>query len=82
MINEQPDFSEMTEEEKKAYEEYSKALNDDRDALMLEKAKEYIASDETVFFAVGLAHLLDNETGLVKTLTEAGYTVELVEYGA
>ena len=80
MINEQPDFSEMTEEEKKAYEEYIKALNDDRDALMLEKAKEYIASGETVFFAVGLAHLLDNETGLVKTLAEAGYTVELVEY--
>ena len=80
MINEPADTTDMTEEEIKAYEEYTKALAADRDALMLEKAEEYLASGKTVFYAVGLAHLLDEETGLLKTLAEAGYTVELVEY--
>lgn len=47
---------------------------------MVEKAKEYLENkEETVFFAVGLAHLL-SETGLVDSLREAGYTVTLVEY--
>ena len=40
----------------------------------------FCSSGKTVFYAVGLAHLLDEETGLLKTLAEAGYTVELVEY--
>ena len=79
-INEPDDFTGMTDDQIDAYEEYEKALTDDRDALMLEKAKEYLASGETVFYAVGLAHLLDEDTGLLKTLDEAGYTVELVEY--
>ena len=45
----------------------------------LETAISYLESEETVFFAVGLAHLLVDE-GLVDTLREAGYTVELVTY--
>lgn len=80
IINEPADFTGMTDEQIAAYEEYTKAITDDRDALMLEKAKEYLASGETVFYSVGLAHLLDKETGLLNTLEEAGYTVELVEY--
>ncbi len=80
LINEPADFTGMSDDQIAAYEEYTKALQDDRDALMLTKAEEYIASGETVFFAVGLAHLLDEDTGLIKTLDEAGYTVELVEY--
>lgn len=79
-VNEEPDFKGMSDEEIKAYEEYTKALTDDRDELMLKKAKEYIASGETVFVAVGLAHLLDEETGLLNALEDAGYTVEQVEY--
>ena len=51
---------------------------EDVDAL-IKAAKEYLEGDDTVFFAVGLAHLL-GETGLVDALREAGYTVELVEY--
>jgi uncharacterized protein YbaP (TraB family) len=47
---------------------------------MLEVAKEYLESGDTVFFAVGLAHLLA-EDGLVFTLRDAGYTVELIPYG-
>jgi len=80
LVNVPADFTGMSDEQIAAYEEYDKALCTERDALMLEKAKEYIASGETVFFSVGLAHLLDEDTGLLKTLEDAGYTVELIEY--
>ncbi len=73
------DDSEMTEEEKKLYDEYITALETDRNVGMLEVAKEYLESGEVVFYAVGLAHLLA-EDGLVNTLRDAGYTVELVSY--
>jgi len=64
----------------KIYEEYVKAMEVDRNADMLEVAKQYLESGDTVFFAVGLAHLLA-EDGLVFTLRDAGYTVEPVTYG-
>ncbi len=80
LVNEEYDTSDLTEDELKAYEEYMKALVDDRDALMLNKAKEYLQSGETVFYAVGLAHIIGENSGLIFTLEEAGYTVELVEY--
>ena len=67
----------LTEEELAALEEYNQLLSVERDGIMLEKAKEYIASGDTVFFAVGCAHLL-SETGLVDGLREAGYTVTLI----
>jgi len=57
--------------------EYDKAIGPDRNANMIETAIKYLESGETVFYAVGLAHLLD-ETGLIEGLREAGYTVELV----
>jgi len=63
----------------KIHQEYVKAMESDRNAGMLEVAKGYLESDDTVFFAVGLAHLLA-EDGLVFTLRDAGYTVELVKY--
>ena len=75
------DTSEMTEEELALYEEYNKSISTDRNAGMLEVAKEYLESGDTVFFAVGLAHLLAEDGGLVFTLREAGYTVEQVIYG-
>ena len=58
--------------------EYNQAISTDRDADMIAKAIEYLESGETVFYAVGLAHLLA-ETGLVDGLRAAGYTVELVK---
>ena len=61
------------------YEEYNNAMNLERNRKMLEVAISYLESGETVFFAVGLAHLLVEE-GLVDTLRDAGYTVELVTY--
>jgi uncharacterized protein YbaP (TraB family) len=54
-------------------------MSTDRNAAMLEAAKEYLESGDTVFYAVGLAHILA-EDGLVNTLRSAGYTVEPVSY--
>ncbi len=70
---------EMTEELRKAYEEYDRVLEGDRNGVMFEKIKDYLASDETVFAAVGMAHIL-GDGGLADQLTDAGYTVKLVEY--
>ena len=70
-------LAEMTEEELALYEEYVYAMSTQRNAGMLEVAKEYLSSGDVVFYAVGLAHLLESD-GLVNTLREAGYTVELV----
>lgn len=69
----------LTREQIKAYEEYDRVLVSDRDLIMFEGIKEYLASGETVFVAVGMAHVL-GDGALVDMLTEAGYTVKLVEY--
>ena len=63
----------------KLYQEYGDAMETDRNVGMLDVAKKYLESGDTVFYAVGLAHLLA-EDGLVFTLREAGYTVELVQF--
>ena len=77
----------LTDEERAEYEtqkpyidEYNQTMSYDRNDGMLEVAKEYLESGDTVFFAVGLAHLLDDVNGLVDALRDAGYTVELVSY--
>lgn len=86
-INEDVDTSEFTEEEMAEYEaelplieEYHKAMSYDRNEGMLKVAITYLESGEVVFYAVGLAHLLDDTNGLVDALRDAGYTVELVQY--
>ncbi len=86
-INDEVDTSELTEEELAEYEaqkplidEYNKAMSYDRNIGMLNKAIEYLESGDVVFYAVGLAHLLDSTNGLVQALRDAGYTVELVAY--
>ena len=84
LLAEEADTSELTEEELAEYtalmEEYEKAMDIDRNKGMLKVAIEYLESDQVVFYAVGLAHLLDDTNGLVDTLRDAGYTVELVAY--
>lgn len=86
-LSDEVDTSELTDEELAEYnaqlplmEEYNKAMSTDRNAGMLNVAVSYLESGETVFFAVGLAHLLDGTNGLVDALRQAGYTVELVTY--
>lgn len=73
------DTSDLTEEEMVLYQEYTDAMLIDRNEAMLDVAISYLESGDTVFYAVGLAHLLQ-ENGLVDTLQEAGYTVEQVTY--
>ena len=62
-------------------EAYNKALSDDRNDGMLAKAQAYLTSGDTVFVAVGAAHMV-GEHGLVQLLTDAGYTVERYDYTA
>ena len=76
---EEEEDEELTPEEQAMVDEYNEAMLRKRNAEMVEKAKEYMEGDKTVFFAVGLAHLLA-EDGLVPCLREAGYTVEQVVY--
>ena len=73
------DVSELTEDEMVLYEEYNKAMILDRNEGMLQVAIDYLESGDTVFYAVGLAHLLTGN-GLVDTLRDAGYTVEPVTF--
>lgn len=84
------DRAEMTEEELAIYdrlvelygkvqEEYEQAMMTERNIDMLSVAEGYLNSGDTVFYAVGLAHLLGSD-GLVEMLRNAGYTVEPVTY--
>ena len=80
------EWGDMTEEEKAKYQplmdEYYKHMSTDRNEGMLKTAIEYLESGDVVFYAVGLAHLLDSNNGLVDTLQQAGYTVELVQFAS
>lgn len=73
------DISDLPDEERALYQEYLDAMIIQRNENMLNKAIFYMKCGDTVFYAVGLAHLLQ-ENGLVDTLREAGYTVEQVVY--
>lgn len=73
------DTSNVTEEQLKLYNEYTKALYTNHDKTLLSAAEGYLSSGETVFFTAELSHLL-GDNGLIAALREAGYTVELVSY--
>lgn len=75
----QDETSDMSDEERTLYQEYLDAMIIQRNKNMLDVAISYLESGDTVFYAVGLAHLLQ-ENGLVDTLRDAGYTVEQVTY--
>jgi len=61
------------------YEEYTNAMFTKRNANMASTAISYLESGETVFFAVGFAHLLGDD-GILAALRNAGYTVNQVSY--
>ena len=73
------DTSKLSDEELVLYNEYLNAMIIERNKQILQTAADCLESGDTVFYAVGLAHLLQ-ENGLVDTLQEAGYTVEQVQY--
>ncbi|MBQ6263452.1 MAG: TraB/GumN family protein [Clostridia bacterium] len=76
---EDEDPDKYTEEQIALIEDYDRKLLDDRNLGMRDRAIEYLASGDTVFFAVGAAHMA-NDIGLVHLLSDAGYTVEEVDY--
>lgn len=69
----------LSDDELAYWQEYDQALITTRNASMLKSAIECLESGDTVFYAVGLAHLL-GEDGLVTQLEAAGYTVQQVTY--
>lgn len=73
------DESKYTAEEIRCAEEYNNFILIDRNAEMVKKALDLLKNGKSVFYVVGMAHMLGND-GLVKKLTEAGYTVELVRF--
>ena len=70
---------EMTEAQKALVEDYNNKMLTQRNLGMRDKAVEWLKAGDKVFFAVGAAHLVD-EDGLVELLRAAGYTVEQVKY--
>ena len=72
------DLSQLTMELMPEVEEYNKTMMYDRNETMFDAAVDYLESGEVIFYAVGMAHLLDGENGLIVALREAGYTVEQV----
>ena len=70
---------ELSEELQAMIDEYNKQLLDDRNAGMIEKAKAMIDGGQNVFYVVGAAHFY-GETGILKGLEDAGYTVEEIQY--
>ncbi len=77
MLNEETET--MSDAEQTIYQEYLDAMIIERNENMLDVAISYLEGENTVFYAVGLAHLLQ-ENGLVDALRDAGYTVEPVIY--
>jgi hypothetical protein len=69
-LDDYPEYRELMEE-------YIDGMATQRDILMAEAARQYMANGMKVFYVVGLAHLV-GEGSVVDLLRQAGYTVELV----
>ena len=67
-----------TPEEKALYEEYTKAMETDRNICMADFVETALASGEEVFVCVGAAHVVGQDA-MVELLRERGYTVTLVQ---
>jgi len=78
LLTSEDDLSQLTMGLMPEVEEYNKTMMYDRNETMFDAAVDYLESGEVIFYAVGLAHLLDGENGLLVALREAGYTVEQV----
>ncbi|MBR6377726.1 MAG: TraB/GumN family protein [Oscillospiraceae bacterium] len=80
VLNEESeDDEELTPEQKALVEDYNDQMLTQRNLGMRDRALEWMEAGDKVFFAVGAAHLMD-EDGLVALLRAEGYTVEQIEY--
>lgn len=64
----------LTAEEIKLVEQYSKALIVDRNIGMADKVEELLKGDKNVFYVVGSGHYV-GDVGIIQLLTDRGYTV-------
>lgn len=71
--------ADYTAQEQRYLEEYNTALVGNRNRTMAQAALQYLQSGKSVFFVVGLAHMLGNE-GIIALLRAQGYTVTAAEY--
>lgn len=74
-LEEEPIFT--SEEERKLYDEYNKALIVDRNLSMTDYAEAALKSDREIFICVGSAHIV-GKGAIVDLLRQRGYTVERV----
>ncbi len=79
LITEEDEDADYTEEQLQMLADYNKAMLEDRNRGMAQAALSYLQSGDTVFLAVGTAHMMD-DTGIVQLLIDAGCTVERVDY--
>lgn len=78
-LSAEEEVDEATEEERALMEDYYDKMLTQRNLGMRDKAVEWLKAGDKVFFAVGAAHLVE-EDGLVALLRTEGYTVEQVDY--
>lgn len=71
------EIRELTPEKQRLADDYYDKMVVRRNIGMAEKAKEYLQSEKTVFFAVGAMHFL-GENGIISLLEKEGFTVEKV----
>ncbi len=76
MINAEPQFE--SEEQKELYEEYNKAMSEDRNDMMTVYIKDAMKDKKQLFVCVGQAHII-GEGAIITQLREQGYLVELVK---
>lgn len=69
----------ISEDDLKLVQEYSKLMILDRNITMENAVKELLEGDKDVFFVVGAAHYV-GEGGIIDLLEKDGYTVERLEY--
>ena len=72
-------FEPLTPEEEAAAEEFGRTLVTDRNAVMIRAADEALRAGKNVFYIVGIAHML-GEDSIVEGLRQLGYTVTQVSY--
>lgn len=70
---------ELSEEQQALVDDYNNRMLTQRNLGMRNRAVEWLTAGDKVFFAVGAAHLVD-EDGLVELLRAAGYQVEQLTY--
>ena len=77
-LEEESDYSELTDEERALMESYDKVMCDDRNVGMADAAERYMKQGMNVFFVVGAAHIV-GENGVVALLKARGYDVQPVK---